>query len=129
CQFLACTQFLLSLYLCFLFSQLLPPPRSTLFPYTTLFRSETSADIASRLEQALVYHLPDDYFSTYVQKIEAVTAAEVQRVAQKYILPGKFAVVIAGDRKTIEPGIRALNLGEIKIMTVDDVFGPAPTVK
>ena len=90
---------------------------------------ETSADIASRLEQALVYHLPDDYFSTYVQKIEAVTAAEVQRVAQKYILPGKFAVVIAGDRKTIEPGIRALNLGEIKIMTVDDVFGPAPTVK
>ena len=90
---------------------------------------ETSSDIAARLEQALVYHLPDDYFSTYVQKIEAVTAAEVQRVAQKYILPGKFAVVIAGDRKAIEPGIRALNLGEIKIMTVDDVFGPAPTVK
>ena len=26
-------------------------------------------------------------------------------------------------------GIRALNLGEIKIMTVDDVFGPAPTLK
>jgi zinc protease len=90
---------------------------------------ETSGDIASRLEQLLVYHLPDDYFSTYVQKIEAVSAAEVQRVAQKYILPGKFAVVIAGDRKAIEPGIRALNLGEIKIMTVDDVFGPAPTVK
>ncbi len=65
---------------------------------------ETTADIAARLEQALVYHLPDDYFSTYVQKIEAVTAADVQRVAQKYVLPGKFAVVIAGDRSTIEPG-------------------------
>jgi zinc protease len=89
---------------------------------------ETTGDIAARLEQAVVYHLPDDYFSTYVQKIEAVTAAEVQRVAQKYIVPNKFAVVIAGDRAAIEPGIRALNLGPIKIMTVDDVFGPAPAV-
>ncbi len=90
---------------------------------------ETTGDIAARLEQALVYHLPDDYFSTYVQKIEAVTAADVQRVAQKYVLPGRFAVVIAGDRAAIEPGIKALNLGPIKIMTVDDVFGPAPTVR
>ena len=90
---------------------------------------ETTGDIATRLEQALVYRLPDDYFSTYVQQIEAVSAAEVQRVAQKYILPGRFAVVIAGDRAAIEPGIRALNLGPIKIMTVDDVFGPAPAVK
>ncbi len=90
---------------------------------------ETTGDIATRLEQALIYRLPDDYFSTYVQKIEAVTGAEVQRVAQKYILPGKFAVVIAGDRAAIEPGIKALNLGPIKIMTVDDVFGPAPTVR
>jgi predicted Zn-dependent peptidase len=89
---------------------------------------ETTGDIAARLEQAVVYHLPDDYFSTYVQKIEAVTAADVQRVAQKYIIPGKVAVVIAGDRAAIEPGIRALNLGPIKIMTVDDVFGPAPAV-
>jgi len=89
---------------------------------------ETTGDIASRLEQAIVYHLPADYFSTYVQRIEGVTAADVQRVAQKYIQPERFAVVIAGDRATIEPGIRALNLGPIKIMTVDDVFGPAPTV-
>jgi len=90
---------------------------------------ETTGDIAARLEQALVYHLPEDYFSTYVQRIEAVTPADVQRVAQRYIVPGRFAVVIAGDRAAIEPGIKALNLGPIKIMTIDDVFGPAPTVK
>ena len=87
---------------------------------------ETTGDISTRLEQVLVYRLPDDYFSTYVQKIEAVTAADVQRVAQKYIQPSRLAVVIAGDKAAIEPGIRALNLGAIKPMTVDDVFGPAP---
>jgi zinc protease len=89
---------------------------------------ETTGDIAGRLEQALIYRLPEDYVATYVQQIESVTAADVQRVAQKYIQPDRFAVVIAGDRAAIEPGIRALNLGPIKIMTVDDVFGPAPTV-
>jgi zinc protease len=57
------------------------------------------------------YHLPDDYFSNYVQNIQAITSADVQRVAQKYIQPGKLAVVVVGDLKSIEAGVRALNLG------------------
>jgi predicted Zn-dependent peptidase len=87
---------------------------------------ETTGDISRRLEDALIFHLPDDYFSKYVQNIQAVTAAEVQRVAQKYVAPGKFAVVVVGDLKAIEPGIKALNLGAVKVMSVDDVFGPKP---
>jgi predicted Zn-dependent peptidase len=90
---------------------------------------ESTADISRRLEDALVYHLPDDYFSTYVSKISAVTAADVQRVAMKYIEPNRFAVVVVGDRKTIESGIRSLNLGAIAMLSIDDVFGPAPSVK
>src|SRR5438128_748692 len=89
---------------------------------------ETTADISRKLEDLLVYRLPEDYFSKYVQNIEAVTAADVQRVAQKYIQPDRFAVVVVGDRKAIEPGIKALNLGAIKVLTIDDIFGPAPTV-
>jgi zinc protease len=87
---------------------------------------ETTGDMSRRLEDTLVHHLPDDYFSKYVQNIQAVTAADVQRVAQKYIAPGRFAVVVVGDQKTIEPGIRTLNLGVLKVMSVDDVFGPKP---
>jgi zinc protease len=87
---------------------------------------ETTGDISRRLEDALVFHLPDDFFSTYVQKIQAVTAADVQRVAQKYLAPGKFAVVVVGDQKVIEPKIQALNLGPIRKLSVDDVFGPKP---
>ena len=87
---------------------------------------ETTGDISRRLEDALVYQLPDDYFAKYVQNIQAVTAADVQRVAQKYIKPDHLAVVVVGDLKVIEPGIRALNLGPIKTMTIDEVFGPKP---
>ncbi len=89
---------------------------------------ETTGDISRRLEDMLVYHLPDDYFAKYVGNIQAVTAADVQRVAQKYIQPSRFAVVVVGDLKKIEPGIRALNLGPVKVLTVDNVFGPAPNV-
>src|SRR5207237_7711641 len=87
---------------------------------------ETTGDVSRRLEDALVYHPPDDYFAKYVQNIQAVTAADVQRAAQKYVQPDRFAVVVVGDRSKIEAPIRALNLGAIEIMTVDDMFGPPP---
>src|SRR5262249_14075439 len=88
---------------------------------------ETTGDMSRRLEDLIVFHLPDDYFSKYVENIQAVTAADVRRVAQKYIQPTRVAVVIVGDRKTIGPGIRALNLAPIREMTIDEVFGPPPT--
>lgn len=89
---------------------------------------ETTGDVSRRLEEQLVYGLPDDYFATYVDRIEAVTAADVERVAKRYISPNRFAVVVVGDRKAIEPGIRALGLGPIKVLTLDEIFGPAPAM-
>ncbi|HEX7794373.1 MAG TPA: pitrilysin family protein, partial [Vicinamibacterales bacterium] len=87
---------------------------------------ETTGDISRRLEEVLTYHLPDDYFSRYVANINAVTSSDVQRVAHTYIQPDKLAVVVVGDRKVIEPGIRALNLGPINTLTIDEIFGAAP---
>ena len=89
---------------------------------------ESTGDISRRLEEVLTYRLPDDYFAKYAQNIEAITAADVQRVAKQYIQPTRLVVVVVGDRKVIEPGIRSLNLGAIKTLSIDDVFGPAPVV-
>ena len=44
-----------------------------------------------------LYNLPDDYWDTYPQKVAAITAADVQRVAQKYIDKGHLQVVAVGD--------------------------------
>ena len=87
---------------------------------------ESTGDISRRLEDMLIYKLPEDYFTKYVQNIQAVTAADVERVAQKYVQPGKFTVVVVGDLKTIETGVRGMNLGQVKVMTIDEVFGPKP---
>lgn len=85
---------------------------------------ETTGSISDRLAEMFVYHLPPDYFATYIPRIQAVTAADVERVAKQHIQPGRFVVVVVGDRKAIEPGIRALNLGPVKVMTVDEAIGP-----
>jgi predicted Zn-dependent peptidase len=83
---------------------------------------ETTGSLANSLAQMFVYNLPADYFATYTQRVRAVTAGDVQRVAAKYIQPDKFAVVVVGDRKVIEPGIKALNLGPIKNVEIDEIL-------
>lgn len=83
---------------------------------------ETTRRTANALAQIAVYDLPQDFYETYGQHVRAVTAAEVKRVADKYIQPDKFAVVIVGDRKAIEPGVRALNLGPVTIVEPGEVM-------
>jgi len=46
----------------------------------------------------------------------------LKRVADKYIVPDKLTVVIGGDRKTIEPGIRALNLAPLTVVEAGEVL-------
>jgi predicted Zn-dependent peptidase len=84
---------------------------------------ETTGDIASRLVPLVVYGLPLDYYGAYVERVEGVTQAEVQRVARQYLDTGRMQIVIVGDRKTIEPTVRALNLGPLTVKQVVDVLG------
>jgi zinc protease len=76
-----------------------------------------------------IYNLPADYYSHYVERILAVTAADVQRVAKKYVDPAKMAIVMVGDRAGIEAKIAALKLGPITNLTVEDVLGKAPVIE
>jgi zinc protease len=49
-----------------------------------------------------LHGLPDDYLRTYVQKIMAVTPADVQGIAQKYLQSEKMAIVVVGDKAKVE---------------------------
>jgi predicted Zn-dependent peptidase len=84
---------------------------------------ETTADLSRRIEEMIVYRLPETYFEQYVSKIEAVTPAAVQKAAATHIQPGKFVVVVVGDAKTIEAPVRALKLGPVRVMRVEEAIG------
>lgn len=83
---------------------------------------ETNSQLAAKLEGLAVYNLPEDEFSTYVGAVQKVTPADVQRVAKQYLLLDKLAVVVVGDRASIEAPIRATNLGPVTVVPVADVM-------
>lgn len=83
---------------------------------------ETTRSIAAALAQQFVYGLPADYYAAFTTRINAVTPADLQKAAARYIQPDKFAIVVVGDRKVIEPKIAALNLGPLKVVAADDIM-------
>jgi predicted Zn-dependent peptidase len=60
-------------------------------------RIETQDGLTDQLVSIRMYDLPDDYLQTYRDRINAVTAEDIQRVAQKYVRPEEAAIVIVGD--------------------------------
>ncbi|HVE66564.1 MAG TPA: pitrilysin family protein, partial [Thermoanaerobaculia bacterium] len=86
---------------------------------------ETTRDLAAKLQEQFVYGLADGWLDQFVARVQAVTLADVRRTASQYIEPGKVAVVVVGDRKKIEAEVKALNLGPVELLSVDQVFGTA----
>ncbi len=77
--------------------------------------------IAGTLAELVLYDLPSDYFTTYRDRVEAVTQADVHRVAKKYLDPSRMAILIVGDRAKVEPAIKDLPFA--KVITVLDTEG------
>lgn len=70
--------------------------------------TENKARIASFARNIMIYNLPKDYYRTYLQKINAVTAEDVQRVARKYFNYANSRIVIAGKADSIKAGLEKL---------------------
>jgi zinc protease len=45
--------------------------------------------------------LGDEYLTTFVQKINAVTPEDVQKMTAKYIKPDQMTIVVVGDKSKI----------------------------
>ena len=48
-----------------------------------------------------LHGLDRTYLTNYVQNVMGVTAADVQRVSQQYIDPGKMLISVTGDLNVI----------------------------
>ena len=83
---------------------------------------ETTGDMARKLEELVIYNLPETTFTDFVPAVSKVTGGDLQRLAARYIQPDKMAVVVVGDRKEIENKIRELNLGPVSFVTIDELF-------
>jgi zinc protease len=64
--------------------------------------------MADRLQQIEVFGLPANMLNTFRDQVRAVTAADVKRVAEKYLRPDHFAVVVVGDAEKLRDSLRPL---------------------
>ena len=67
---------------------------------------EDPARTASFASNILINNLPADFYKTYLQKVNAVTADDIMRVAQKYIDADNLRIVIVGNSAQILDGLK-----------------------
>ncbi len=60
-------------------------------------------------------NLPEDYYETFLEKINAVTSADVKRVANKYFLGENSRIVIAGKGSDVVESLEKLTFNGKKI--------------
>jgi zinc protease len=80
---------------------------------------ETYRQIASGVAGKILYNLPDNYFDTYIQNVNAVTKIELDQAAKEFIMNDRLTIVLVGDKNLLSQ-----NLSELPIEIVEvDLFG------
>jgi zinc protease len=79
---------------------------------------ETADQIARGAAQLALYDLPDDYFTTFVPRVLALSEDDVTAIAAKHIDPARLLTVVVGDREKLMPSLKALDLGDVSDISV-----------
>ena len=90
---------------------------------------ETTRQIAARVADRVIYGLPADALEAFVPKVLAVGPADVASAARDHVDTRSLAIVVVGDRKAVEPGLKSLGIAPLKTLGVDDVMGPPPAIE
>jgi zinc protease len=80
---------------------------------------ESIDGLATRIANLLDNNLPFDFYEQYINRISRLSVADAAAAAKRYIDPDHIAIVVVGDRRQIEPALRAANIAPIVI--VDEV--------
>ena len=86
-------------------------------------RFETVTQVAQEVANLLQGGVPMDFWDSYAQRIGGLSGADLTAAASKYLDPRQSVIVVVGDRKVVEPGLRALNLAPVVV--VDENGSPA----
>lgn len=78
---------------------------------------ETAQQVARGVTSLALHNLPDTYFEEFVPRVEAVTRADIARVAAEYLDPARMVTLAVGDHDRIQSTLPSLNLGEPIILS------------
>ena len=82
-------------------------------------RFSSVSAISNAITSLVVQGLPDDYYQTYAKNVSAVTKEDLLRVAKRYIDLEHLAIVIVGDRASVEGPLKALGIAPITLIDLE----------
>jgi len=80
---------------------------------------ETNRAVSGSLTELVKYHLADNYFQTYDQKVRNLNLQEVRKVAQQMIHPKELDWFVVGDKSKVLDGLKELDFDEIILIDPD----------
>jgi zinc protease len=80
---------------------------------------ETMSAVEGSMSEIVRFGLPDNYFTTYPDKVRALTVDDLSKAIFQVVHPDNLVWVVVGDRSKIESGIRDLGLGEVQMLDAD----------
>jgi len=76
---------------------------------------ETPEAISQAIARRVVYGLPDDYYQTYRDAMQAVTVEQASRAAAERLRPDRLAIVVVGD-PTLEAPLTEAGFGPVSVV-------------
>jgi predicted Zn-dependent peptidase len=74
--------------------------------------------LIANLATQKIYSLPRDYWDTYPQRVEAITPADVQRVARKYYGSERLQIIAVGDGASVREALA--KYGEVETAGISE---------
>jgi predicted Zn-dependent peptidase len=75
--------------------------------------------IGNTITSLMVQGLADDYYQNYAKNVAAVTKEDLLRVAKQYIDLSHLAIVIVGDRSSVEGPLKATGIAPITVLDIE----------
>jgi zinc protease len=78
-------------------------------------RMETTAQLAARLAELVIFDLPDDYHHRYRDEVRNVDVALAREAVHRHLPSERAAVVLVADAREVAEAVAGLGLGEPEI--------------
>lgn len=80
---------------------------------------ESPQTVANFALNTKLYNLPEDYYATYLERLEKVTKADVMTMAQKYIRPGQAHIIVVGNQDAVSEKLARFDTQDGKVTFYD----------
>ena len=78
-------------------------------------RLETTAQLAARVAELLIFDLPPDHHTRYRDHVRAVTTEAAREASARHVRPGEATIVIVGDADVVQAPLAALEIGPVEV--------------